>query len=83
MRSDALDNRCLFEALTFVILSVVLAVVVLQIFLQRTAGPLLATKHAQFGLAATLIEDDQDVQYLDGRHEVDAAADRGCLRARS
>ena len=56
MRLDALDNQCLFEALTFVILSVVLAVVVLQIFSQRTAGPLLATEHAQFGLAATLIE---------------------------
>ena len=43
-------------ALTLVILSVVPAIVVLQIISQRTAGPLLAVERAQFGLAATLVE---------------------------
>ena len=43
-------------SLTLVILSVVPAIVVLQIISQRMAGPLLAVERAQFGLAATLVE---------------------------
>jgi ATP-binding cassette, subfamily B (MDR/TAP), member 1 len=39
-----------------VILSVVPAIVILQIISQRVAGPILAVERTQFGLAATLVE---------------------------
>src|SRR6266403_68757 len=43
-------------SLTLVILSVVPAIVILQVISQRVAGPLLAVEREQFGLAATLVE---------------------------
>ncbi|KAI9448648.1 P-loop containing nucleoside triphosphate hydrolase protein [Russula earlei] len=43
-------------ALTLVILSVVPAIVILQIVSQNLAGPLLAVERNQLGLAATLVE---------------------------
>jgi ATP-binding cassette, subfamily B (MDR/TAP), member 1 len=43
-------------SLTLVILSVVPAIVILQMISQRVAGPLLSVERAQFGLAATLVE---------------------------
>jgi ATP-binding cassette subfamily B (MDR/TAP) protein 1 len=43
-------------ALTLVILSVVPAIIILQIISQRLVGPLLAAERAQLGLAATLVE---------------------------
>jgi ATP-binding cassette, subfamily B (MDR/TAP), member 1 len=43
-------------ALTLVILSVVPAIVILQMISQRLAGPLVANERAQLGLAATLVE---------------------------
>jgi ATP-binding cassette, subfamily B (MDR/TAP), member 1 len=43
-------------SLTLVILSVIPAIVVLQIISQRVAGPILASERAQFGQAATLVE---------------------------
>ena len=43
-------------SLTLVILSVVPAIVILQVISQRVVGPLLSVERAQFGLAATLVE---------------------------
>ena len=43
-------------ALTLVILSVIPAIIIVQMISQRIVGPLLAVERAQLGLAATLVE---------------------------